>query len=132
LHRGWIAGWKPDDYEALNAQLEILKGKAACANHPPVVFIPNITGVGNLKSYYTDHSNRFGFDRCVSIFQAVEIDSNGDVSPCRDYHDYVVGNIREATVTELWNSPKYREFRQSISKEGPMPVCSRCCGMMGY
>lgn len=132
LHRGWIAGWKPDDYEALNAQLEILKASAARADHPPVVFIPNITGVDNLKSYYTDHSNSFGFDRCVSIFQAVEIDSNGDMSPCRDYHDYVVGNISEATVTELWNSPKYREFRRSISKEGPMPVCSRCCGMMGY
>ena len=132
LHRGWIAGWKPDDYEALNAQIEILKAKSGSGNRPPVVFIPDITGVDNLKSYYTDHSNRFGFDRCVSIFQAVEVDSNGDMSPCRDYHDYVVGNIKETTVTELWNSPKYREFRRSISQEGPMPVCSRCCGMMGY
>jgi radical SAM protein with 4Fe4S-binding SPASM domain len=132
LHRGWIANWKPDDYEALNAQIETLKTGAGSRDNPPVVFIPNITGVHNLKSYYTDHSNRFGFDRCVSIFQAVEVDSNGNLSPCRDYHDYVVGNIKEATVTELWNSAKYREFRRSISAEGPMPVCSRCCGMMGY
>ncbi|MGO9019019.1 MAG: radical SAM protein [Syntrophobacteraceae bacterium] len=132
LHRGWIANWKPDDYEALNAQIEALRTGAGSRDNPPVVFIPNITGVDNLKSYYTDHSNRFGFDRCVSIFQAVEVDSNGNLSPCRDYHDYVVGNIKDATVTELWNSPKYREFRRSISGEGPMPVCSRCCGMMGY
>ncbi|MFZ0932152.1 MAG: SPASM domain-containing protein [Syntrophobacteraceae bacterium] len=132
LHRGWIANWKPDDYEALNAQIEALKTGSGSRDNPPVVFIPNITGVDNLKSYYTDHSNRFGFDRCVSIFQAVEVDSNGNLSPCRDYHDYVVGNIKDATVTELWNSPKYREFRRSISGEGPMPVCSRCCGMMGY
>ncbi len=132
LHRGWIANWKPDDYEALNAQMETLKTASAARGRPPVVFIPRIAGTDNLESYYTDHTNRFGFDRCVSIYQAVEVDSNGNVSPCRDYHDYVVGNIKEATITELWNSPRYREFRRSISTRGLMPVCSRCCGLMGY
>jgi len=132
LHRGWIADWKPDDYAALNAQIDGLKALSRPHGRPPVVFIPNIAGTDNLRSYYTDHSERFGFDRCVSIYQAVEVDSNGNLSPCRDYHDYIVGNIKEATVTQLWNSPEYRKFRRSISREGLMPVCSRCCGMMGY
>jgi hypothetical protein len=44
----------------------------------------------------------------------------------------VVGNIKDATITELWNSPAYRKFRQSLATEGLMPVCSRCCGLMGY
>ena len=61
----------------------------------------------------------------------MEVNSNGDLSPCRDYHDYVVGNIKEATITELWNSPAYRKFRQSLATEGLMPVCSRCCGLDG-
>ncbi|MCE5335134.1 MAG: SPASM domain-containing protein [Desulfobacteraceae bacterium] len=132
LHRGWIADWKPIDHTALNAQIEALKAQSAHPGRPPVVLIPNITGEENLRSYYTDHRNRFGFDRCISIYQAVEVDSNGDLSPCRDYHDYVVGNIKDETVTRLWNSPAYRRFRRSITGEGPMPVCSRCCGMMGY
>jgi radical SAM protein with 4Fe4S-binding SPASM domain len=97
-----------------------------------VVFIPPLLGAENLRTYYTDHGARFGFDRCISIFQAVEINSNGDLSPCRDYHDYVVGNLKEATITELWNSPRYREFRASLESRGLMPVCSRCCGLMGY
>jgi radical SAM protein with 4Fe4S-binding SPASM domain len=54
------------------------------------------------------------------------------MSPCRDYHDYVVGNIKEATITELWNSPAYVRFRHSLATEGLMPACSRCCGLMGY
>jgi radical SAM protein with 4Fe4S-binding SPASM domain len=97
-----------------------------------VTLIPPITGVENLKRYYTDHADYFGYEQCISIFQAVEVNSNGDLSPCRDYHDYVVGNLKEATITELWNSPAYRKFRQSLTTEGLMPVCSRCCGLMGY
>ncbi|MDD2901358.1 MAG: SPASM domain-containing protein [Syntrophales bacterium] len=99
---------------------------------PAVTLIPPFTGEDNLKTYYNDHRATFGFDRCLSIFQVVEVDSNGDLSPCRDYHDYVVGNLKEATITELWNSEAYRRFRRSLAAEGLMPVCSRCCGLMGY
>lgn len=134
IHWGWVsnAGWKLNDYEILQQQIEALRERSRRWSAPPVILIPNITGVENLKRYYTDHACRFGFDRCISIYQAMEVDSNGDVSPCRDYHDYVVGNVKEATLNELWNSKAYLKFRQSISTEGLMPVCSRCCGLMGY
>jgi radical SAM protein with 4Fe4S-binding SPASM domain len=54
------------------------------------------------------------------------------MSPCRDYHDYIVGNVREHTISELWNSEAYRKFRASLHTEGLMPSCTRCCGLMGY
>jgi len=130
--RGWVGGWKPDDYRELNRQLEAVLERSRPGTAPAVTLIPSITGEDNLRAYYTDHGNYFGFKQCISIFQAVEVNSNGDLSPCRDYHDYVVGNIKEATITDLWNSPAYRKFRQSLATEGLMPVCSRCCGLMGY
>ncbi|HZE21304.1 MAG TPA: SPASM domain-containing protein, partial [Desulfobaccales bacterium] len=130
--RGWVGGWRPDDYQELNRQLEAVLARSRPGTAPPVTLIPSITGEDNLHTYYTDHRARFGFNQCISIFQAVEVNSNGDLSPCRDYHDYVVGNIKEATITELWNSPAYRRFRRSLATEGLMPVCSRCCGLMGY
>jgi radical SAM protein with 4Fe4S-binding SPASM domain len=130
--RGWVGGWKPDDYGELNRQIEAVLERSRPGTAPPVTLIPSITGVDNLRTYYTDHQARFGFNQCISIFQAAEVNSNGDLSPCRDYHDYVVGNIKEATLTELWNSPAYRKFRRSLITEGLMPVCSRCCGLMGY
>ena len=86
----------------------------------------------DLEKYYTDHNCAFGYNRCVSVYSAVEINSNGDMSPCRDYHDFVVGNVKEKTVTQIWNSAPYRKFRKSISEKGLMPVCTRCCGLMGY
>lgn len=131
-HWGWIGDWQPDDYRELNRQLQELQQRSLPWSAPPVTLIPPFMGEANLKTYYTDHRATFGFDRCLSIFQVVEVNSNGDLSPCRDYHDYVVGNLKEATITELWNSEAYRRFRRSLAEEGLMPVCSRCCGLMGY
>ncbi len=132
LHRGWVGSWRPSDYSALNGQLCELRERSARKEGAPVIVIPDIEGTKKLQSYYTDHRQRFGFDQCISIYQAVEVDSNGDMSPCRDYHDYVIGNVKESTITELWNAPAYLRFRKSLSTKGLMPVCSRCCGLMGY
>ncbi len=131
-HYGWVGDWTPPDYEVLAGELKKLSERAAKLSGPAVIIMPPLTEPKDLKTYYTNHEERFGFDRCVSIFSAVEINSNGDMSPCRDYHDYVVGNIKDKLVTELWNSDPYRKFRQSIAQKGLMPVCTRCCGLMGY
>lgn len=131
-HYGWVGTWTPPDYNVLSSQLKQLSARAADLSGPAVIIMPPLTSVEDLERYYTDHDCRFGFDRCVSIFSAVELNSNGDMSPCRDYHDFVVGNVKENTITDLWNSPQYRTFRKSLSEEGLMPVCTRCCGLMGY
>ncbi len=131
-HFGWIGGWRPPDYGVLSSQLRKLKEHAAKFSGPAVIIMPPLTDEKDLELYYTDHDARFGFDKCVSIYSVVEINSNGDMSPCRDYHDFVVGNVKEKTITEIWNSEPYRRFRQSISQDGLMPVCTRCCGLMGY
>jgi radical SAM protein with 4Fe4S-binding SPASM domain len=132
LHRGWIGTWKPDDYHSLDRQLQRLMELSRSRNAPPVILIPPLTGAENLRRYYTNHAELFGFNQCISIFHAAEVNSNGDVSPCRDYHDYVVGNIKQSTLSDLWNSPAYRTFRQNVAIKGLMPVCTRCCGLMGY
>jgi radical SAM protein with 4Fe4S-binding SPASM domain len=132
LHWGWLGGWKLQDYEGLNRQLLELDKRSKDWNSPPIIFIPNIRGEENLQRYYNVHSERFGYEQCISIYQVVEIDSNGDVSPCRDYHDYKVGNVKDSTITEIWNNDRFRKFRRSLHQEGLMPVCTRCCGLMGY
>lgn len=131
-HYGWIGNWRPPGYNILSDQLKRLTSMAASLSGPAVIIMPPITDPPELEIYYSDHDARFGFNRCVSIFSAVEINSNGDMSPCRDYHDFVVGNVKERSITELWNSEPYRKFRKSITEQGLMPVCTRCCGLMGY
>ena len=132
LHRGWVGHWQPRDLGLLAEQVAELQSLSRPWSAPPVTFIPNITAPEDLARYYRDHAARFGYDQCISIFQVAELDSNGDLSPCRDYHDYVVGNVKERTISELWNEKAFCRFRASLHNEGLMPVCSRCCGLMGY
>lgn len=130
--RGWVGDWREFDYDALAASLATLHRRAAGAGRTPVYVMPSLTDAADLRRYYTDHAATFGFDQCISIFQTPEVNSNGDLSPCRDYGDWVVGNVKDRTVTELWNSDRYVDFRRSVTRDGLMPVCTRCCGLMGY
>ncbi|MGD9610014.1 MAG: radical SAM protein [Desulfovibrionaceae bacterium] len=132
LHWGWVGDWTIKDHETLSKQLAEVRRRSKGMGNPAVNIIPNVTGLDDLKEYYTNHTATFGYNQCISIYQAVELDSNGDMSPCRDYHDYIVGNVRDHTITELWNSEAYRRFRASLYTEGLMPSCTRCCGLMGY
>ena len=128
----WVGDWIDLDYEALAASLAALRARAAERSGTPVYVMPALASAADLRRYYTDHAATFGFDQCISIFQTPEVNSNGDLSPCRDYPDYVVGNVQEETVTRLWNSERYVAFRRSVARDGLMPVCTRCCGLMGY
>jgi radical SAM protein with 4Fe4S-binding SPASM domain len=132
LHWGWVGNWRPDDFAMLSSQLTEVKRLAQSLSAPAVTIIPHLTSTEDLQRYYTKHAENFGFDQCISIYQAAELNSNGDLSPCRDYHDYVVGNIKDDSIVDLWNCEKYTSFRRSIKSKGLMPVCNRCCGLMGY
>jgi len=131
LHKGWVGGWLPPDFKVLSDQLNEVAKRGLKGSEPAVFIVPPFTEPADLERYYTDHSSLFGFKKCVSIYRMVEIDSNGDMSPCRDYHDYVVGNVKDHTITELWNNAMYSKFRGSLKTDGLMPVCTRCCGLMG-
>jgi hypothetical protein len=59
---------------------------------------------------------------------------NGDVVTFRDFPDFVTGNIKESSIMDIYNGEKHRSFRRALRKQknGVFPLCSRCCGLMGY
>lgn len=132
LHRGFMGEWNQFDVKVLTEQLRALDKIANKPGEKTVYIQPRLIEPEDLLKFYGDHNETFGFDECISIYTNPEIDSNGNLAPCRDYHDYVVGNIKDTNLTDLWNSPKYVDFRKNIATKGIMPVCSRCCGLMGY
>jgi radical SAM protein with 4Fe4S-binding SPASM domain len=132
LHRGYLSHSKPQDYRLLHRQLHEVLSRSRPWGAPPVSIIPPLTLEADLRTYYTNHGARFGYQRCTAIFHEMQIMSNGQVTPCRSYIDYPVGSAKDATLTELWNSPAYVNFRRSLMTEGLLPVCSRCCGLLGF
>lgn len=94
-------------------------------------FLPDITSESEIRRYYADHTWHCGYPDCESIYYIAEISPNGTVTPCRDYQDYVAGNVNEQSFYDVWNGEKFKKFRREM-KKGLMPVCTRCCGLQGF
>jgi radical SAM protein with 4Fe4S-binding SPASM domain len=57
--------------------------------------------------------------RCTQIFTTMMIDYKGGIHVCNfDYnHNYCLGNIRETTIKECWNSDLMRDL-MALHKKG--------------
>jgi radical SAM protein with 4Fe4S-binding SPASM domain len=131
-HTGWIGDWKDFDHGRVAQSLETMRRLSLESGLCPPVPLPALWTREEIARYYTNHSDGFGYEQCVSIFMTLEVDSDGSASLCRDYHDYVIGNIARDDVAEMWNNERARAFRRSISTDGLLPACRRCCGLMGF
>jgi len=65
-------------------------------------------------------------DRTCACFRACAIQPNGDVVPCGDYPDYVMGNIYEQTISEIWEGEKSQHWREYLIKYGNPGVLVKC------
>ncbi len=127
--KGYLFDYKQIDIEALQDTVRRIKDKKLTY---PYMFIPDIS-IEDIPKYYTDPSYMFGYDNCVAPWLIAEVMPNGDVAPCRDYPDYVVGNICEDSIVNIFNNERYRKFRTALKEEGGLfPICARCCGLMGF
>ena len=68
---------------------------------------------------------------CGRLWSSLCIAWNGDVMPCtyNMNHDYVVGNVGDASVAELWNSPRLISLRRAMMEGTSLdlsPVCENC------
>ncbi len=131
FHRGYIKSCFDDvDFKVVaKAVGEIIK-RSKNKNCVPQ-FIPEIYIEEEIKKYYNDHSWDCGYHNCESIYHVAEVSPDGRVTPCRDYQDYVCGNVNDQDFYDIWHGDKYKEFRKKL-KKGLMPVCTRCCGLQGF
>jgi radical SAM protein with 4Fe4S-binding SPASM domain len=97
------------------------------------LFIPDLKKDEQIVEYYKNPGKFFGYGPCISPWFVTEVMPNGDVAPCRDYPDYITGNLMEQSIFEIWNGERYRKFRQALKDNGgTFPICARCCGLMGW
>lgn len=97
------------------------------------LFIPNLSQEADIREYYQNPGNLFGYGPCISPWFVTEVMPNGDVAPCRDYPDYITGNLMEQSIFDIWNGERYQKFRQALkANNGTFPICARCCGLMGW
>jgi len=107
------------DATVLASEISELRGSAR------VVFFPDLEG-SEVLAFYSE-----GFvppRRCRRSSRALVIKPDGSVTFCPDEwaDGYVLGNVRETPLLELWRSKQARQFRRAIRREGLFPACGRC------
>ncbi len=76
---------------------------------------------------------------CHELWESMVINWDGGVAPCCWLHnaEFDFGDTGQATVREIWNSPRYISARRVIAKQpresGDVPtICHRCRGHPDY
>ena len=64
--------------------------------------------------------------KCYITRNFMMIDPYGNVFPCTNLDSYIAGNIRELSLSKIWQGKKYTALRKSLSKN-LFPVCAYCC-----
>ena len=128
--KGYVRDTKTLDVPAIVEQVKKIKSKKHGVR---VLFVPDLE-TNEIPKYYNEPENFFGYKKCVSPWYQLDVMPNGDTVTCRDFPDFVTGNITESSVFEIYNSEKHRKFRRALRscENGVFPICSRCCGLMGY
>ena len=63
--------------------------------------------------------------KCHVCTTLVTLAPNGDVSPCPFFTDYVLGNIEEEKLLDIWNNIKHKRFLKK-QRRGELAICRKC------
>jgi MoaA/NifB/PqqE/SkfB family radical SAM enzyme len=77
------------------------------------------------RTWFSDPISPVGPTRCTNVEKLIDIQPQGNANFCVDFPDYTIGNVREATIEEIWNGERAARFREYRRKK-PLAVCYRC------
>jgi MoaA/NifB/PqqE/SkfB family radical SAM enzyme len=76
-------------------------------------------------AWFNDPLTPVGSVKCNNVERLVDIQPDGEANFCVDFPDYSIGNVKHATIEELWNGERAAKFR-SYRREKPLTICYRC------
>lgn len=90
------------------------------------LLLSNIPHTNNYEAFYRGEFPLNTCSKCYNPWHTITLRGSGDLEVCQGY---VVGNIKENKLMDLWNNKKYCYFREIIKKEHITPACYRCCNL---
>jgi len=83
----------------------------------------------SLKRGTEDHP----WSLCRRPWTLMYFTAHGRAIPCciapfsmRGYDGFTLGDATQESLRQIWNGPRYREFRRALLSEMPPPACSSC------
>ena len=77
------------------------------------------------KLWFKDSKTPVGPQHCTNVEKLIDIQPQGNANFCVDFPDYTIGNVKESTISKIWNSERAKVFRE-YRREKPLAVCFRC------
>jgi MoaA/NifB/PqqE/SkfB family radical SAM enzyme len=62
---------------------------------------------------------------CLAMSTRLNVMPTGEVTTCKLFPEFVVGDLNKQDLYEVWHSEKFKMFRKTLGC-GLMPVCSKC------
>ncbi|MBN1889630.1 MAG: radical SAM protein [Thermoflexales bacterium] len=76
-------------------------------------------------TWFSDATSPVGPQHCTNVEKLIDIQPNGEANFCVDFPDYAIGNVRQASIEQIWNGERAERFRQ-YRRAQPLAVCYRC------
>jgi MoaA/NifB/PqqE/SkfB family radical SAM enzyme len=77
------------------------------------------------RTWFTDPIAPVGLPGCANVERLIDIQPTGEANFCVDFPDGSLGNVRQSTISEIWNGERARRFRER-RRQGPLGACHRC------
>ena len=73
----------------------------------------------------------FPYQKCLPCTNMIVLSPYGEVMPCPYFGNYVLGNLSESRLGEVWGSEKHTRFVQ-VQRRRELPVCDQCSWKFAY
>lgn len=93
------------------------------------VCVPLMKDYLDYKYFYHNPDVSIGRARCSAPQRTMQINSDGSVCIMSRCYQFIVGNIYQQSLEEIFYSQRMAAFRETVSKELWNP-CKRCCAIM--
>lgn len=114
-----------EQYESGIREAERMKKR-----HGKLVTFPDILQEQEDYDVYVQTEGPIPTDKtkgCWSIDHKINVQPNGDVVLCPDFPDFILGNLFEQSIMEIWHSEKRLKFLEDFYAGKPLPICYKCC-----
>ena len=79
------------------------------------------------KKYYSETTELVFYDKCLAPWRNISVTPRGEVIISPMCFDYLIGNVKNNSFTQIWNDNPLKNFRRGLKKVGSYPACTRCC-----
>ncbi len=119
-------------FENLDAEEQrVLRGAAEAAQALGVKF--NASGAVEPEASIKKRGGDQPWSLCRRPWTLMYFTATGRALPCciapfslRGYESFTLGDATQQTLREIWNGPRYQEFRRALASDKPPSACASC------